>query len=170
MVANADKLAQIVELLAEVQTVLDGGWYYSSPLIRNGLTTALAAGPLVTTPDALSIVAAVVADTADVATYLMRLAERATNLEVDVLALCNADLTLLSRVYLKLSQDISTAANEAVDALRPTEKPEAPRRRARQSKSSAPSSSQTSLGGLDTERVRPIDTDPTNVDDNVQGD
>ena len=80
-------------------------------------------------PDALGIVADVVTDLASVSSVLFSLEERAKELGVDTLVLCQADLGLLARTYQILAQDISNAANRAVDALT-VAAPKAERKRA----------------------------------------
>jgi hypothetical protein len=101
---------------------------------------------LVERPDALGIVADVVADVDLVSSSLFQMASRATELGVDTVTLCGADLGLLARVYQQLAQDISNAANRAIETLSPV--PKAERKRAtRAPKASTPSSptNQTSL-------------------------
>lgn len=136
--ADTEKLSQIVEFLAEVRTILDGGWHYSSPLIRTGPTM------LVERPDALGIVADVVADIDLVSSSLFHMATRATELGVDTVTLCGADLGLLARVYQQLAQDISNGANRAIDSLSPAPKAERKQRTSRVPKGSS-TTNQTSL-------------------------
>lgn len=99
-------------------------------------------------PDALGIVADVVTDLASVSSMLFSLEERAKELGVDTVVLCQADLGLLARTYQVLAQDISNAANRAIDALTAAA-PKAERKRApRAPKASASSpTNQTSLLG-----------------------
>lgn len=123
MATDTEKLSQIVEFLAEVRTVLDGGWHYSSPLIRNDPSRPLHP-MLVERPDALGIVADVVVDLDGVSGMLFGMAARAAELGVDTVTLCNADLGLLARVYQALAQEISAAANKAISTLSPAVKPE----------------------------------------------
>jgi len=139
LATDTEKLNQIVEFLAQVRSILDGGWHYSSPLIRTRGTM------LVERPDALGIVADVVADVDLVSSSLFQMASRATELGVDTVTLCGADLGLLARVYQQLAQDISNAANRAIETLSPV--PKAERKRATRPKASTPSSptNQTSL-------------------------
>lgn len=141
---DTEKLSQIVEFLAQVRTILDGGWHYSSPLIRTSDSSPHGT-MLVERPDALGIVADVVADVDLVSSSLFQMAARATELGVDTVTLCGADLGLLARVYQQLAQDISNAANRAIDTLSPA--PKAERKRAtRAPKASASSpTNQTSL-------------------------
>lgn len=159
MTVNAEKLSAIVTLLSEVRLMLDGGWHYSSPIIRlravegpKGEDNLDPCGVVIERPDALSMVAELVADLDRTATSIMCLDEQARELEVDTKVMCGADLTLLSRVYQKLAQDISRAANEAVDALRPpvATKPERKRR-------GSAATAQTSIPTLETAST--IDTE-----------
>ena len=136
--ADTEKLSQIVTFLAEVRTILDGGWHYSSPLIR-AHDLANSGGCIIERPDALGIVADVVADIDLVSSSLFGMATRATELGIDTVTLCGADLGLLARVYQQLAQDISNAANRAVDTLSPAAKPE--RKRAPRTPKASPSSS-----------------------------
>ena len=142
MATDTEKLSQIVEFLGHVRIVLDGGWHYSSPLIR-----AEASLPqhsmLVERPDALGIVADVVVDLDGVSSNLFAMAARAAELGVDTVVLCGADLGLLARVYQALAQDISAAANKAISTLSPAVKPE--RKRGPRSKPPADGHGQTSL-------------------------
>jgi hypothetical protein len=147
---NAEKLYAIVTLLSEVRLMLDGGWHFSSPIIRlraaeapTGDENLDPCGVIIERPDALSMVAELVADLDRTATAIMCLDQQASELEVDTKVMCGADLGLLSRVYQQLAQDVSRAANTAVDALKPppTTKPE----RKRRSPTTSSSSAQTSL-------------------------
>jgi hypothetical protein len=142
MATDTEKLSQIVEFLAEVRTILDGGWHYSSPLIRREASLPQHS-MLVERPDALGIVADVVVDLDAVSGTLFAMAARAAELGVDTVDLCGADLGLLARVYQALAQDVSTAANKAVSALTPATKPE--RKRGPRSKPPADGRGQTSL-------------------------
>lgn len=137
MTVNAEKLAAIVTLLSEVRLMLDGGWHYSSPIIRlravegpKGEDNLDPCGVIIERADALSMVAELVSDLDRTSTAIMCLDEQARDLEVDTKVMCGADLALLARVYQKLAQEISRAANDAVDALRPPvpAKPERKRR------------------------------------------
>lgn len=146
---NADKLSQIVEFLAQVRLILDGGWHYSSPLIRQ---VPDAPAPLIERPDALSIVADVIRDLDGVSSTLGELATQAVALNVDTVALCRADLGLLARVYQGLAQEISTAANHALEQLTAPAKPERKPRTPRQPKASGTSNpAQTSLPTTESE-------------------
>ena len=127
MITDKEKLSQIVEFLGQVRTVVDGGWHYSSPIIRHESNETRIM--VVERPDALGIVADVVTDLARVSSVLFSLEERAKELGVDTLVLCQADLGLLARTYQILAQDISNAANRAVDALT-VAAPKAERKRA----------------------------------------
>jgi hypothetical protein len=130
--------------------MLDGGWHFSSPIIRmraleapKGAENVDPCGVIIERADALSMVAELVSDLDRTATAIMCLDQQAIELEVDTKVMCGADLGLLARVYQKLSQDVSRAANEAVDALKPppTTKPE----RKRRGPQGPSSSTQTSL-------------------------
>lgn len=143
MATDTEKLNQIVEFLAQVRTILDGGWHYSSPLIRTGDSSPHPV-MLVERPDALGIVADVVADIDLVSSSLFQMAARAAELGVDTVTLCGADLGLLARVYQALAQDISNAANKAVDTLSPAPKAERKPRATRTPKSGS-TTNQTSL-------------------------
>ncbi len=161
---NADKLSQVVEFLAQVRLILDGGWHYSSPLIRQ---IPDAPAPLVERPDALSIVADIVKDLDSVSSTLGELATRAIELDVDTVALCRADLGLLARVYQGLAQDVSAAANRAIDQLTISAKPERKARTPRQPKASSTNNpAQTSLPTSDTEPAELSDNELTDL---VQG-
>ncbi|MFA5053795.1 MAG: hypothetical protein WC565_07040 [Parcubacteria group bacterium] len=140
MATDTEKLSQIVEFLAQVRTILDGGWHYSSPLIRHESNETRVM--LVERPDALGIVADVVTDLASVSSVLFTLEERAKELNVDTVVLCQADLGLLARTYQLLAQEISNAANRAIDTLTVTA-PKAERKRAPRTPKASPSSSPT---------------------------
>lgn len=147
MATDREKLNQVVELLAEVRTVLDGGWHYSSPLLR--LRRADEGNPdlLVERADCLSMVAEVISDVDRVSDHLAALSDRANELGVDTTVLCGADLPLLARTYKALAVALGNAANDAVDTLTATA-PKPDRKRApRAPKASAASSpnNQTSL-------------------------
>lgn len=149
------KLRQIVQILAEVRTLLDGGWHYSSPIIRTQSEM------LLETPDALGIVNEIVVDLELLSTSLFEVHARTSDLGLNTVELCGADLELLARVYQALSQDIAVAVTRAKDLLMPAAKPErkrAPRtpKVSPSSPSSPNSSSSTSnqvslLDGLNTE-------------------
>jgi hypothetical protein len=147
LATDREKLNQVVELLAEVRTVLDGGWHYSSPLLR--LRRADEGNPnlLLERADCLSMVAEVISDVDRVSDHLAALSERANALGVDTVILCGADLALLARTYKGLAVSLGNAANDAVDALT-TSAPKAERKRAprapKASTTSSPSN-QTSL-------------------------
>ena len=141
---NAEKLRSIVELLSEVRLMLDGGWHYSSPIVRmranqpyvktdaQGVLEEIVLEPcgvVIERPDALSIVAELVSDLDRTSAMLSCLDERAKELGVDTRLMVGADLTLLTRVYAQLTQDISRAANDAVDALKDAPPPRAERKR-----------------------------------------
>jgi hypothetical protein len=102
---------------------------------------------LVERPDALGIVADVVTDLASVSSVLFTLEERAKELNVDTVVLCQADLGLLARTYQLLAQDISNAANRAIDALT-VAAPKAERKRAPRTPKASTSSSPTNQTSL----------------------
>lgn len=96
--------------------MLDGGWHFSSPLIRKRSVSE--GGALVIEhSDCLSMIAETIVDIDRVADHLSVLAEQAEQLGVDAKALCGADLPLLARTYKALGVAIGNAANDAVEAL-----------------------------------------------------
>lgn len=173
MTVNAEKLAAIVTLLSEVRLMLDGGWHYSSPIIRlraveapKGEGNLDPCGVIIERADALSMVAELVADLDRTATSIMCLDQQAIELEVDTKVMCGADLALLARVYQKLAQDISRAANEAVTALTPppATKPERKRRGSTSTQTSLPTTFKTNPGmqsgeAFDSPQPATIDTE-----------
>lgn len=144
LATDTEKLNQIVEFLAQVRSILDGGWHYSSPLIRTGDSSPHGT-MLVERPDALGIVADVVVDIDLVSSSLFQMATRATELGVDTVTLCGADLGLLARMYQQLAQDISNAANRAIDTVSPAPKAERKQRASRTPKAAGSATNQTSL-------------------------
>jgi hypothetical protein len=125
-IMNAEKLVKVCELLGKLRTTLDGGWYYSTPLLRTHDAVPVEWSDIwQSKPDALSIVAEVVADLDRISATLHELTAQAAELQIDTVQVCGADLGLLARVYTQLAQDVSASANKAVEALRP---PPAPRR------------------------------------------
>jgi len=126
------KLRQIVQILAEVRILLDGGWHYSSPIIRTKSEM------LLETPDALGIVNEIVVDLELLSTSLFEVHSRTSDLGVNTMELCGADLELLARAYQQLSQDIAMAVTRANDLLMPAAKPE--RKRAARTPKTSPSS------------------------------
>ena len=161
MTVNAEKLSAIVTLLSDVRQMLDGGWHYSSPVIRLRAVRPIGeenfdpCGVVIERSDALSIVAEIVSDLDRTASTIACLDMQATELEVDTKVMCGADLALLARVYQKLAQDISRAANEAIDQLRPpvATKPERKRR-------GSAATAQISIPNP-TDQQPCIDTEPT---------
>lgn len=145
LATDTEKLSQIVEFLAQVRTILDGGWHYSSPLIRHESNETRVM--LVERPDALGIVADVVTDLVSVSSVLFTLEERAKELNVDTVVLCQADLGLLARTYQQLAQEISNAANRAIDALTAAA-PKVERKRAPRTPKASTSSSPTNQTSL----------------------
>jgi hypothetical protein len=141
-----DKLGLVVRCTSRIQLLTEGGWQYSSPLIREAGGEAV---PLLDTPDAISIVSLVVGDLDELSRDLFGLVEVASSLGIDTVAMCQVDLPTQARVYQQLAMDLGSAAQRAVDALRQsaTAKPE--RRRARANGSS---SKQTSLIPEGTEK------------------
>jgi hypothetical protein len=145
LATDTEKLSQIVEFLAEVRTILDGGWHYSSPLIRHESNQTRVM--VIERPDALGIVADVVTDLASVSSCLYSLDQRAKELDVNTVVLCGADLELLARTYQALAQEISNAANRAVDTLTAAA-PKVERKRAPRAPKASASSSPTSQTSL----------------------
>lgn len=149
MATDKEKLEQLVHFLAEVHNVLDGGWQYSSPLIRARRIAGGNPSFLVDESDCLSIVAQVVSDIDRASDKLDALATQATELNVDTRSLCGADLPLLAKTYKALAIAIGNAANDAIDALA-TATPAAKERRPRKTKV-AQTDNQTSLLGSEPE-------------------
>ncbi len=115
---NADKLAKVVELLAQVRTVLDGGYHYSSPFLRSrGDGPQLAPPILREKPDALSLLADVVEDLTFLSSALTELDDQAKGLEIDTKAMCETDLGLYQRTYEQLAIAVASAVQTAVAAL-----------------------------------------------------
>jgi hypothetical protein len=154
MTINPEKLSQIVKLLSDVRTLLDGGYHYSSPIRRrqaaerrasaNGVDETYFQEILVEKKDCVSLLADVVIELDWLQANLFELAIAADELDVDTVALCGANLELQARVYEQLSQDLSRAITVAVEALRPqATKPE--RRKRGPNKPKSTPSTQTRL-------------------------
>lgn len=151
---NPEKLAQIVKLLSDVRSLLDGGYHYSSPIRRrqaaerraaaNGVDELLFQEILIEKKDCLSLLADVVTELDWLQANLLELAISADELDVDTVALCGADLELQSRVYQQLSQDLSRAITAAVETLRP-QAPKQERRKRGPNKPKTTPSTQTRL-------------------------
>lgn len=127
---NAEKLKEIVNLLAQVRSLLDGGWHYSSPLIRDEPNLQ----GLLERADALGMVVEIGTDLGMLAAALGASSEKAKELDVDTRQLCGADLALLSKTYGELSAAVSTAATAALEVLT---SPDQPERKTRKRKSAA---------------------------------
>lgn len=120
-----DRLAAVVQCTARIQLLTEGGWQYSSPLVRESGGHAV---PLLDTPDALSLVALVVGDLDILSKELFGLVDQAKDLGIDPLAMCQVDLATSARVYQQLAMDLATASQRAIDAMRQPAKPERRRR------------------------------------------
>ena len=145
LVAETEKLARIVQLLAAVRSAVDGGWCYSSPLIRSGTMNGSPA-PMFESPDALGVLSVVAADAHDLSNHLSELHHEARDLGVDTVALCSVNLDALAGIYLQLSLEIQASVRVAQGEAQPAApKPEG-RRRGRQPKAVA---TQTMLDGIE---------------------
>jgi len=129
MIADADKLKATVTLLAEVQRALDGGWYYSSPLVREGVFENPAI--IQESPGAIGIVRMVAEDVNALATYLLTLQERAVALGIDTCAICGANLSRLAGVHLRLAEELALVVSNAEGDLAPIEATAVPERKRR---------------------------------------
>jgi hypothetical protein len=140
-----DRLAAVVSVTSRIQLVTEGGWQYSSPLVREQGGKEI---PLLDTPDALSMMALIVGDLDLLSRDLYALVEEAKGLGIDAAAMCGVDLATSARVYQQLAMDLGTASQRAIEAMAQS-KPAGPGRRRRSngaSASAAPESpSQTSL-------------------------
>lgn len=163
---NAEKLGQVVETLAHIRTVLDGGYHYSSPFLRTrGAGPDLPPPLLREKPDALGILSDVVEDLGCIAGSLSALAQQAKDLQIDTKAMCGADLALYSRVYEQLASDVNAAVLVAVQAMAgngdSTPKPER-RRMTRTPKAST--GAQTAIRGLENDEPNPEETHHATTD------
>lgn len=119
-----EKLNQVVQVVSRIQLLTEGGWQYSSPLIREeGEPRGI---PLLETPDSISLVQLVVGDIDQLHRELVRLVEDAKGLGIDTVTICGADIAAQARAYQQLAMDLGTAAQRALETMR--EAP-APRRR-----------------------------------------
>lgn len=155
MVTDSKKLDEIVRFLADVRNVLDGGWHYSSPLIRLRRSDEGNPSVLVEESDCLSMVAQVVSDVDRVSDTLDALSTRATELGVNTVQLCGADLPLLARTYKALAIAIGNAANDALDALTATAAASKPARKGRQGRQKS-DDNQTSLLRSEQDTTQPM--------------
>lgn len=137
-----DKLKAIVTCTSRIQLLTEGGWQYSSPLVRQ---TGGEAIPLLDTSDAISIVALVAGDVDILSRELFGLFEESKALGFDSLAMCQVDLATQARVYQQLAMDLATATQRAIESLKQSAQPKERRRRSNGSASAAPASNQTSF-------------------------
>jgi hypothetical protein len=145
-VTNAEKLDQIVDALAKVQLLLDGGYQYSSPVLRSPeLSGNEAPNFLAVEPDGVSLVFAIASDFESVSLMLSELAGKAVALAIDTKMLCGVDLELMARIYEKLAIDLGTAAHAAKEVATSAGTTAAPKPERRKSTRIAKPSNQTSL-------------------------
>lgn len=135
-----DRLASVVQCTSRIQLMTEGGWQYSSPLVRESGGPEI---PLLDTPDAISIVSLVVGDIDMLARELSCLVDEARALGIDPVAMCQVDLPGLARAYQQLAMDLGAAAQRAVETMRQPPKPE--RKRRASAASVASNANQTSL-------------------------
>jgi hypothetical protein len=120
-----DRLAAVVQCTTRIQLMTEGGWQYSSPIVRESGGPEI---PLLDVPDAISIVSLMVGDIDMLARELSCLAEESRTLGIDSVAMCQVDLPSLALAYQQLAMDLGSAAQRAVDAMRQPAKPERRRR------------------------------------------
>lgn len=120
-----DKLAAVVQHISRVQLMTEGGWQYSSPLVRE---TGGNEVPLLDTPDAISIVALVVGDIDLLSRELFALVDEARTLGIDSIGMCRVDLPGLARIYQQLAMDLGTASQKAIEQLKQPMRAERKRR------------------------------------------
>lgn len=138
-----DRLASVVQCTSRIQLLTEGGWQYSSPLVRESGGARI---PLLDVPDAISIIALMVGDIDQLSKELFTLIEESKTLGIDPVAMCQVDLPNLARAYQQLAMDLATASQRAIDAMKqPVGKPE---RRRRSNGSSAPAGSSTNQTSL----------------------
>lgn len=153
---NTERLGQIVELLARLSLLLDGGYQYSSPLIRQrfaeGRTTLET--PLLHHNGLLDLLNEVGNDLNHLGSEIRAAQDVATQLGVDSVALCGADLPALGRAFDGLCLDLITAVGKAREIIDPpTKADKAKRTRTRALASSPPPDGQSGLfpnGNTDT--------------------
>lgn len=143
---NTERLAQIVELLGRISTLIDGGYQYSSPLVRDKYQGKYS-GPLVHHNGVLELLNSIATDVSHLGAELQAANELATTLGVDTVAMCQADLPVLSRAYDALCIDIVAACVRASEVISPPAKQAERQRRPRKSSSSSatPSDGQSGL-------------------------
>lgn len=120
-----DKLAAVVQHISRVQLMTEGGWQYSSPLVRESGGNEV---PLLDTPDAISIVALVVGDIDLLSRELFALVDEARTLGIDSIGMCRVDLPGLARIYQQLAMDLATASQKAIEQLKQPMRAERKRR------------------------------------------
>lgn len=149
-----DKLKAVVQCTARIQLVTEGGWQYSSPLVRESGGSEV---PLLDTPDAISIVALMVGDIDQLSRELFALVEEAKSLGIDPMAMCSLDLPCLARTYQQLAMDLATASQRAIENMQGSQLANSATRQSRRrgpkangaGSSTTPATNQTSL--LDAE-------------------
>lgn len=139
-----DKLKAIVTCTSRIQLLTEGGWQYSSPLVREAGGDAV---PLLNTSDAISIAALVAGDVDILSRELFALVDETKTLGFDPVAMCQVDLATQARVYQQLAMDFATATQRAIEGLKQSAQGKPERRRRSNGASVAPASntSQTSL-------------------------
>lgn len=160
---NTERLGRIVELLARLSLLLDGGYQYSSPLVRErfheGKTTLET--PLVHHNGFLELLNEVGTDLNHLGAEIRAAQDLAAQLGVDPLALCGADLSALSRVFDGLCLDLVSAVGRAREIIDPPSKADKPKRtRTRALASSPPPDGQSGLfpnGNTDTVSIEDQD-------------
>ncbi len=134
---NTERLAQIVKLLARISMLIDGGYQYSSPLVRENYGDKYA-GPLVHHNGVLELLNAVATDVGHLGAELQAANELATSLGVDTIAIFSADLPALARACDALCIDIVAACVRASDTISPAKAPERTRRARTKALASSP--------------------------------
>jgi hypothetical protein len=148
MTPNVDRLSQITNLLARVRTLLDGGWHYSSPLVRGSHAEHYGNQPLVERPNALDVLESVAQDLDHLSQELATANDTANELKLDTMVLCQANLELLATIYMNLSIELYSALAKARESLAET-KPKVERpRKPRAPKSVPPTEAEAEQGGL----------------------
>lgn len=135
-----DKLKAVVTCTSRIQLLTEGGWQYSSPLVRQNGGEKI---PLLDTSDAISIIALVAGDVDILSRELSTLVDEAKALGFDPIAMCQVDLATQARVYQQLAMDLATASNRAIDGLKQSGQAKPERRR--RSNGASVAASQTSL-------------------------
>jgi hypothetical protein len=145
---NTERLGQIVELLARLCLLLDGGYHYSSPLVRErfheGKTTLET--PVVHHNGLLDLLQDISHDLNHLGAEIRAAQDLAAQLGVDPVALCGADLPALGRAFDGLCLDLVTAVGKAHEIIDPPAKVDRPKRmRTRALASSPPIDGQSGL-------------------------